>query len=253
MDFRTDPASPFPLYLQVQDTIRRQIIQGEYQPGTVIPSEPRLERLFGVSRITVRKALEGLVLEGLLVRQRGVGTTVIRTPFIDNSFRLAGFTERSDEHHAPATAKVLEKRRIPASRRIADILRMESGSEIIYLRRLRFSAGNPISLTENYLRGDIGIPDSYDFQGSIYYLLEHICQIEIRSADKIISAGLAGEEESGLLETEPGAPVLQISSTTADGRGRPVEYAEGIFPADRYRYAVRLERSERRSWPGNQD
>jgi GntR family transcriptional regulator len=237
-----DDKSPIPLYFQLQELIRKKIEGGEYPEGQCIPSESELQRRYAVSRITVRNAIEGLVFEELLVKKQGVGTIVATHRFADDMSSLKSFTEKTLDQHANTRTKVLEVKRIGASRRIAEHLAIEQGSILILVKRLRYIDDEPIGLFSNYLRGDIGVHDDHDFSGSIYRLLEETCGIRIGGAEKVIEAILASAEEAAVLHVSPGDALLVIRNTTFDKNGAPVEYAEGLYRSDRYKYVVHLKR-----------
>lgn len=237
-----DEKSPIPLYFQLQELIRRKIETGEYREGECIPSEAELQRRYNVSRITVRNAIEGLVFEELLVKKQGVGTTVAAHRFADDTSSLKSFTEKTLDQHADARTEVLEVKKIGASRRIAEHLDIAPESTLLFVKRLRFIDNEPIGVFSNYIRGDIGVRDNHDFSGSIYRLLEETYGVRIGEAEKVIEAIIASAEEGELLGVSPGDALLLIRNTTYDKSGSPVEYAEGLYRSDRYKYVVRLKR-----------
>lgn len=239
---RLDAKSPVPLYFQLQELIRRKIDSGEYAEDSCIPSEAELQRRYGVSRITVRNAIEGLVFEELLYKKQGVGTIVARRRFVDDTSILKSFTEKTLDQHANTRTEVLEIKRIGASRRIADHLGMAEKESVVCVKRVRYIDNEPINLFTSYLRGDLGLSLDHDFSGSIYRLLEETYGVRIDEAEKVIEAIPASAEEAELLGVSPGDPLLVVRNTTFDAEGRAVEYAEGVYRSDRYKYVVRLKR-----------
>lgn len=237
-----DEKSPIPLYFQLQELIRKRIESGEYLAGECIPSETELQRRFNVSRITVRNAIEGLVFEELLVKKQGVGTTVAKHRFVDDTSSLKSFTEKTMDQHANARTDVLEVKQIGASRRMAEHLSVEPGSDLLYVQRLRIIDDEPIGVFSNYIRGDLGVRADHDFSGSIYRLLEETYGVRIGEAEKVIEAIIASAEEGAVLGVSAGDALLVIRNTTFDTDGKPVEYAEGLYRSDRYKYIVRLKR-----------
>ncbi|RKX79097.1 MAG: GntR family transcriptional regulator [Spirochaetes bacterium] len=239
---RLDEKSPIPLYFQLQEIIKRKIESGEYKPGDLIPTERELQEKYGVSRITVRNAIEGLVFEDLLVKKQGLGTMVARPRMVEDFSNLRSFTEKMEAQGAKIDTKVLEVRKIGAPERIATHLKVDPGSEIIYVKRLRFVDGEPIALFSSYIRGDIGIGEWDDFTGSVYRLMEKEKGIKISGAEKIIEATSSTGEEAELLGINPEDPILIIRNTTFDHVGTPIEHAEGVYRSDRYKYIVKLKR-----------
>jgi GntR family transcriptional regulator len=242
LDDRLDSGSPVPLYFQLQELIRKKIESGEYEADSCIPSEAELQKKYRVSRITVRNAIEGLVFEELLFKKQGVGTIVARRRFVDDTAFLKSFTEKSLEQHADARTEVLEIKRIGASRRIADHLGVAPEESVVCVKRLRYIDSEPINLFTSYIRGDLGLSLDHDFSGSLYRLLEEHCGIRINEAEKVIEAIPATPEEAEILGVSAGDSLLVIRNTTFDTEGRAVEYAEGLYRSDRYKYVVRLKR-----------
>jgi len=234
--------SPIPLYFQLQEQIKKKIEQGIYKVGDLIPTERELQQLYSVSRITVRNAIAGLVFEDLLVKKQGLGTIVARPRMVEDFSSLKSFTEKMAAQGAVIATEVIEVKRIGASEGIALHLAIEPESEIIYIKRLRFVDEEPIALFISHIRGDIGIAEDDDFRGSIFDLLENKCNIEISGGQKVIEATSANKEEAELLKIDVDEPVLLIRNTTFDSDNKPIEYAEGVYRSDRYKYVLKLKR-----------
>jgi len=238
-----EPSSPVPLYFQLQEIIRGKILSGEYPPGELIPSEKDLQKMYGVSRITVRNAINGLVFDDLLIKKQGYGTMVAFPRMLeDGNSRLKSFSEKMAGAGAEISTVVLSVLRIPATERIAGHLGIPVGEDIIYAKRLRKVDGEPLALFENYICTGTGVSENDDFSGSVYKLFEDKYGLVISGAEKIIEADLARSEDAALLQIPSGGPILIIRYTTFGGNGKAVEYAEGIYRADRYKYTVKLKR-----------
>jgi len=239
---RLDEKSPIPLYFQLQEQIKKKIKQGIYKVGELIPTEKELQQLYSVSRITVRNAIAGLVFEDLLVKKQGLGTIVARPGMIEDFSSLKSFTEKMAAQGAAIATEVIEVKRIGASERIAHHLAIEPESEIVYIKRLRFVDEEPIALFISHIRGDIGISEDDDFKRSIFELLENKCGIKISGGQKVIEATAANKEEAELLKIDVDEPVLLIRNTTFDTDNKPIEYAEGVYRSNRYKYVLKLKR-----------
>jgi len=238
-----DNSSPLPLYFQLQEILRKKILNKEFNPGDIIPSEKELEALYKVSRITVRNAINRLVFEDLLVKKQGKGT-IVALPKMqeDGNTTLQSFTEKMKKQGKKTSTKVLNVLKIPVTDRLLEHIDVKFDEEIIYAKRLRKVDKEPIALFENYICSRTGISEKDDFRGSIFELLENKYGIKIISSEKIIEAGVAGKEEANLLKISTGDPVLIIRYTTYDNYNDRIEYAEGIYRADKYKYMVRLKR-----------
>ena len=238
-----DTKSPVPLYFQLQEVLRKKILGGVYHPGKLIPSEKELQTLYGVSRITVRNAINGLVLEDLLIKKQGKGTIVAFPRMQENgNSTLQSFTEKMEQQGHQISTEVLNLNRIPVTERITQHLRIQKNDEIVYAKRLRKVDGEPIALFENYVCTSVGITEQDDFTGSIYKLIEGKYGEKISGAEKVIEAGIARKEDAEYLDIQEGDPVLIIRYTTLGSDNNPIEYAEGIYRADRYKYMVSLKR-----------
>jgi len=146
------------------------------------------------------------------------------------------------EQGKEVTTKVVNLKVIGASGRIANHLKLDSESLVIYVQRLRLIDDEPIALFNSYIRKDIGISEDEDYSQSIYNLLENKYGISIKKGKKVIEVANATEEEANLLDIERGEPVLVIKNTTIDSRNFPIEYAEGIYRSDKYKYELVLNR-----------
>lgn len=238
-----DTDSPVPLYFQLQEILRKNILNKEYSPGDLIPSEKELQDYYGVSRITVRNAVNGLVFEDLLIKKQGFGTMVAFPRMEENgNSKLQSFTEKMEKQGLKITTEVIDVARIPATERLIEHLNIKKGEDIIYSKRLRKVDGEPIALFENYICTFTGVTERDDFSGSIFNLLENKYGVKISGSEKVIEAGIAEKEYSEFLNISSGDPILIIRYTTLDAANRPIEYAEGVYRADRYKYMVKLKR-----------
>ena len=239
-----DPDSLIPLYAQLEKILLKRITSGEFLPGDMIPSEIELGSEYGISRITVRKAIEGLVTEGLLTKKRGRGTIVNAPKFVDDTFSLQSFTEKTDQSDGEFSTTVLDVEDTVASSLIALHMGIEEEERVLHIKRLRFSDGNPIGYFENYILGELNLGSEEDYSKSIYRLIEEKCGISIKEAKREISSVLADREISHYLDMERPSPVLSMKTYSYDISGRVVEYSEGFYRADRYQFTVHLKRKK---------
>jgi len=239
---KTDLNSVIPLYYQIREDLRRRIEAGEWKRGEAIPSEAELQEIYGVSRATVRQALSELVMEGLLIRKQGRGTFVAPPKIVEPLPRLVSFTEEMRMvGMEPSTRSVKVEIVTDPPKRVRETLRTDE-DRFLRIERVRCANGQPIVLLVSYLPSSLGIDPREDFSGSLYALLETKYNIRLGEAIQIIEAAIADEYTAVQLEIEEGEPILIIRRGTFTKDGRPVEYVEGFYPADRYRYTIRLER-----------
>ncbi|MCS7227069.1 MAG: GntR family transcriptional regulator [Gloeomargarita sp. SKYB31] len=249
---KIDYSSPVPYYVQIKEAIREMIEHEEWKPGDVLPSEPELCHIFGVSRTVVRQALQELSYEGLVVRERGKGTFVAE-PKISESLvqRLTGFyQDMADRGHPPVT-QVLKQEIVPASAKIAAYLQVEPGAPLIQLDRLRFVGGEPLVLVSTFLPYAMCPQVLHaDFtHQSLYMFLERECGLFIVRGRRFIEAVTANEHEARLLGVPKGAPLLKLESVSYLEGGKPIEYYYAFHRADRSRFEVELVRTREPAKP----
>ncbi len=236
-----------PLYRQLQEIIRGHIVSGAWQPGEAIPTERAMVQEFGVARMTVRQALDGLLHEGLIVRTRGRGTFVARPPVERELTRMHSFTEDMRGRGLAPFTRLLARQVVPAPEEVSAQLHIGLREAVIYLQRLRFADDLPIALESCYLSYDIGqvVLEADLEQGSLYHLLEGQAQLTLVHASQELQAALPTRAEAALLQIPQRQPVLVIQQTTYV-RG-PDEEGPGIcgrtvYRADRYRFYLEAPR-----------
>lgn len=231
-------AGPVPLHHQVYLDLRNALDEGEWRPGDRLPPERELADRYGVSLITVRRALTDLAREHRLERTQGRGTFVTRPPIALDLDAPISFTEEIRRlGHAPAT-RVLTARALPADSTIAEALGIAVGAQVLHLERLRMADGEPLLLEQVYLpaarfpgllAGDLE-------QGSLYQLLEDRFGTRVVRAREALEPVALPAREAGLLGVEPHRPALLIEGLAFDASGKPVELARSYVRGDRTRY-----------------
>src|SRR5579875_1392771 len=140
-----------PIYLRLRELLRSSIASGTWKPGQAIPSEPLLAEQFGVARMTVRQAIDGLIHEGLLVRVRGSGTFVTQFRVERELSRLHGFSEDMRARSMAPSARMLAREVVPAPVEVSQHLSLGRREAVIYLQRLRLADGLPMAVETSYL------------------------------------------------------------------------------------------------------
>lgn len=231
-----------PLYYKVREAVREQIERVRWRPGDLIPPESKLLAIFGVSRATIRQALLDLVREGLLVRKQGRGTFVAAHKIAEPLPRLVSFSEEMRRAGLVPSTRSIKVGVAQPPRRVADALRVSPEEMFLRLERVRCADGQPIVLLVSYIPQAVGIDPNEDFSGSLYALLEGKYGIELGEALQVIEAGAADKYVAGQLDIAEGDPILVLRRGLFARDESPVEYVEGFYPTDRYRYTIRLER-----------
>lgn len=236
-----DKSSPTPVYYQIKKELEESINNGGFQPLEKIPSEDDLAKFFNVSRMTVRKAIDQLVEEGLLLRRHGAGTFVSKSNYIykNDLSRLTSSTKDMQDNGHHIETVVLEKEIISASKEIAHILNLKEGEEIFKSVRLRSINKVPFYLETSYLHfpGCQQLMDE-NMADSVFAILENKFGIEIQDANATIEAIGVDRYGSDILKINIGAPVLQIKQVTFSSKGEPIQYAVIISRSDKYKYHI---------------
>ncbi len=229
-------SSKVPLYHQLYELLRDAIVTGKWPPGTMVPSEAVLQNHFQVSQITVRQALEILVNEGLIYRQRGRGTFVAQ-PAIETSLsRILSFTEDMQQRGYRPGSRVIYSGIGQASPGASEKLQIPIDTEIAQLDRLRYADGQPMSIEEStlvhhYCQGVL----AGNFEvNSLRERLQQQYGLLITRAKQSIRALNANQEQAQLLSIEPGDALLGLERVSYSQQDLPVEFLRIYYRADRY-------------------
>ena len=232
-----------PLYRQIRALITRSLESGEWRPGDIIPSEAELAGRFGVSQGTVRKAIDEMAAENLLVRRQGKGTFVSTHKDPGSFSRFLRLAANEGELQTP-TSIPLECWRAKAGADVARTLAVQVGTPIIIIRRLLRSADVPAIFDEIYLPGEL-FPDltldilkSADM--SLYSLFESRYGVYPTCADERLRAVSADRVSAGLLQVAEGSPLLLVERVTLTYGEKPVEWRRAYYSTQHFHYHNRL-------------
>lgn len=227
-----DRSSPVPLYFQLAQAIEAAIRDGELAPGERFENELALAERLALSRPTTRRAIQELVDKGLLVRKRGVGTQVVQNS-VHRRVELSSLFEdlaRAGRH--PST-ELLDYRVGPPDEEVAQELSVAADSEVVSIRRLRYTDGEPLAVMVNHL--PVGIaPEPEELESSGLYQALRARGVHIRLARQRIGAKAATRTEAKLLDEKPNAPLLTMARTAFDDSGAAVEFGTHCYRASRY-------------------
>lgn len=236
----TAPSPTFsPLYRQIKELILKSLEAGEWQPGDAIPSESELALRFNVSQGTVRKAIDEMAAENLLVRRQGKGTFVATHADPRSFFRFLRLA--ADEGEIPPSHSIpIECGRAKAGADVARILGLEAGAPIVIMRRLLTFADEPVVFDEIYLPGDLFQDLSLDVlkQGdkSLYDLFESRYGVRMIRAEERLRAVAADRVAAELLAVEEGSPLLLVERVAFTYGNKPVEWRRGFYSTRHHHY-----------------
>lgn len=240
-----DPHDIIPKYFQLVNILRHRIEDGEWQPYQAIPSERELEKIYHVSRITIRDAIGILIRQGYLYREQGKGTFVSPQKLQKSILKLTSFSEDMINRGMEPGQKIISIGRTRPPERIAKSLELPDGAEVLTIVRIRFGNGKPIGLQTSHLalpEGETITCDELVNAGSLYALLQTKFNLIPSEAEETLEATLASSEEAALLETPEGSPLLLTSRILWSQNRRPIEFVKILYRGDRYRYVARLTR-----------
>jgi GntR family transcriptional regulator len=234
-----DRYSPVPMYYQVAQQLEHAIESGELAPGTRLDGELALAEQLGVSRPTLRRAIEYLVDRGYLVRRRAVGTQVVH-PKVRRPVELSSLYDDLAASRKDPRTKVLSLETVPATDRVAHALGLEDGVEVLAMERLRYADGQPLAVMRNWLPVGLVDLDRERLEQAGLYQLMRAAGINLHLASQTIGARAASGAEARLLEAAKGEPLLTMERTTYSEHGVPVELADHFYRASLYSFEIVL-------------
>lgn len=234
-----DRSSPVPLYFQIAEQLRQAMEAGDLVPGTRLATEIDLAKYLGVSRPTMRKAMEHLLGKGLVVRQRGVGTRVV-SPKVLRCLELSSLYDDLEHSGQHPTTEVLSNSIEGASAEIAEALAVDIGSPVLEIVRVRSAMDQPIAKMTNYLPAHRLTVTTQELRAYGLYQLMRRAGITLHSASQVIGARTATAAEARLLGERKGVALLTMQRTAFDDRQVIVEYGNHIYYASRYSFEMSL-------------
>jgi len=234
-----------PRYHQVYVTLRQWVRDGTYQAGEQIPTEPELCATFGVSRITIRKALEELVREGWLVRQQGRGTFVDMAASRANlSVDVSQLVNYVEGLGRKTTVRGLELGEVEPDDETRAALGLKVGERVQRAVHVRLLNGEPLGQITTFVPLDVAARiEPADLERTPMLRLLERAGISVGDAEQFLGATLADVAAAKALAVAVGTPLVKLTRTVSDTRRRPVERVIALYRADRYHYRMQLTRA----------
>jgi GntR family transcriptional regulator len=235
-----DPTPSFsPLYQQIKGLLMRSLQGGEWKPGEAIPSEMELAARFKVSQGTVRKAIDELATENLLVRRQGKGTFVATHAEAHTQYRFLRL-QPDDDAAVALRRRLLDCRRLRAPADVARALELKSGDSVLQIRRLLLQGEQPVVLDEIWLPAapfkGLTAERLIANRGPMYAYFESEYGVRMIRADEKIRAVAAAGEAAALLAVAPGTPLLSVERLSFTYGDRPVELRRGLYETGSHHY-----------------
>jgi DNA-binding GntR family transcriptional regulator len=239
LTIEVDKYAPVPLYFQVARQLEEAIREGQLPPGSRIETEIALSERLGISRPTIRRAIQELVDRGLLVRRRGIGTQVVHGR-ISRNVEFTSLQEDLESGNRTPQTTVLSVEARSADSTVAELLNVPKGSPVVHLRRLRFADGVPLAILENTLPGQISDIDLEVITREGLYKFLRSRGVVMRVAKQKIGAREATIEQAELLEVPEGSALLTMERTAFDDSGRAAEHGNHCYRPDMYSFEITL-------------
>jgi DNA-binding GntR family transcriptional regulator len=228
-----------PLYFQAALQLEQMIADGDLSPGTRLPNEADLASLLRVSRPTVRRAVSHLVEQGVLVRRRGAGVRVV-VPTVRRKADLTSLFDDLARHGGTPRTEVRSLVVGPVPAEVGLRAGIPEGTEVTSVERLRFADDEPLALMSNVVPCSVLALDAALLrEHGLYQLLRDAGCVPV-TATQVVGARAAGAAEAALLGEHRGAPLLTMTRTSWDDRGRLVEYGAHVYRASRYSFELDL-------------
>jgi len=235
-----------PLYQQIKSLILRSLQAGEWKPGDMIPSELELAARYRVSQGTVRKAIDELATDNLLVRRQGKGTFVATHAEQHIQYRFLRLLPDggSLDEQGPAERRIIECRRLRAPAEVARALNLRTGDAVLQARRVLSFGGAPTILEDIWLPGGpfkgLTVETLADYRGPMYALFEAEFGVRmVRAVEKLKAVG-AEADAATLLAVAPGSPLLSVERTAYTYNDAPMELRRGLYRTDSRHYRNEL-------------
>ena len=246
MNIQRSKKNNIPLYFQLEQIIKSKILMGEFLPGEQIPTEKDLCEAYQVSTITARQAILNLVNEGLIIRRQGKGSFVREG--LKNIKNIRTLQLRGDindiipEGLKKQEVKVLDIRKVVSPKKVANLLNIKEGQEVIQVRRTRSDHGIPVSYIKNYLPLEIGGKIKkedlciYPMMG----ILRNRLKIPLTGGMQYVEAIIADYDIASALSISISSPILYLETIIFARQKRPVEFVQTFYRPDQFRYSVKL-------------
>lgn len=224
-----------PQYKIIEKDLRDSISIGQYKPGDMIPAEIELASSYGVSRVTVRKALDHLTAQGLLQRAAGVGTFVKSQVIKEKVPQLLGFTDEITQMGMEPSTKVLAFELIKVPKQLYQILQLDKDEMVYYIQRVRYANGTPFILEISYMSTRLYPDISYKIlNGSKYHYVEDTLGLKIAYNEHTVTPVMPSSELMDLFGLDENQPIIKVDNTTHLENGQILDFTEQFYNSPKY-------------------
>lgn len=226
-----------PLYIQLKELLQKDI-EKNYEPGDIIPAEPKLEEIYNVSRITIRKAIEELERENIVKKKQGRGTFVLEQKILYDASSIGSLTQRLSKQNQKLETKSIEFEIIKEEHYVKDLLKCD---KILAIKRLRTLNGKPLALMVNYLDFEKvpNLEKRFNIE-SLYTFLKEEYGINFYNAQETVEAKAPTKDEKKKLEIKDYTPLLSLNRLSFDKDNNPLEFSNVRVRADMYKHKITI-------------
>jgi len=245
--FKINRLDKTPLYDLIEQNLRELILRGQLNMGESVPSEWELAELYGVSRLTVRNALDNLTRQGWLIRRHGVGTFVAHPNVTEITPSKLSFTEQMRAIGRKPSSRLISLRVVAADIQVANMLKLAQGEPAVEIVRLRLADGEPILLETSCLsqKRFPGLENATELtHSSLYDWLATHYQTPVAVMDQTLEPVLLSEVQAQQLETEAGTPAMLSKVLAYTNGAEPIEYSWSVTRGDQCRFYFSFRRGE---------
>lgn len=237
-----DHKSKLPLHIQVEELLRELINLPKYKNGAFLPKEVELANRLGISRNTIRQATNKLEHEGLLIRKKGIGTTVaLQAPLQTSLNNWYSFTQEMKSRGINVINLELKLEKVKVNEKIASFLKITPGTELTKLSKLKGLENDPIVYFESYFHPRIELNGQDDLHKPLYQLLEEKYSIFVDRSSEHINA-ITDTVIAKKLQVNPRSPILYRERIVYDPGNRPIEYNLGYYRSDKFTYSIEIKK-----------
>ena len=241
MKFSIDHKSAIPLYIQAEKLLRKIIELPEHQQGKLLPNEVQMASSLGISRNTLRQAINKLVFEGLLIRKKGVGTIVTK-PVDSKAKNWKSFSQEMKTKGINIVNYDIEFKWLVPEIEILQFFGLKAGSKVLKMERLRGEDSGPFVFFISYFHPRIGLTGQEDFNRPLYDIMEEDYSVTVKLSQEEITATAANKEMADKIEMNLGEPILKRKRFVFDPGRRPIEFNIGYYRADSFVYTLESEK-----------
>ncbi|MCU7548805.1 GntR family transcriptional regulator [Chitinophagaceae bacterium LB-8] len=231
-----------PLHRQAEEKLRLLVKSPEYRKGQLFPKETDLAKRWGISRNTLRQAIDKLVNEGLLERKKRSGTRVTDKKISTNLSNWVSFTHEMEDKGIPFHNLLLKAEMKKATKLVEGFLDIKEDTQLVYLQRIRSTGKNPMVYFESWFHPRIGLTGNEDFEKPLYEMLDEEFHIVPLISREEIRAIAATQRIADILKIKKGEPVLERKRLVLDAGKRPIEYNVCYYRSDWFTYSIEIKR-----------